>query len=94
MKLLFLLIVLFASCTEQRQPVGMLDGTVYYTWDTYYDAKLSKMKSPVVLIGKESNFGSWGVTVKDSTGEILSIGNLVSTANNIGNSRNIGDTIK
>jgi hypothetical protein len=92
-----LCLFLLTSCEVQivkREPVATLDGIEYYDWNQYYDAKLSKMVSPVILIGKDNTFGSWGITVKDKTGEVISIGNLVSTANNIGAVRHIGDTIK
>lgn len=58
------------------------------------DSLFNKLKSPVVLIGKDKTLGMWGITVKDSTGYVLSIGDLCSIANNIGASRNIGDTLK
>jgi len=95
---LLLFVTLGAGCfnesNSQPTPLATLDGVNYFDWALYYDAKISKMQSPVTLIGKEKTFGCWGVTLKDANGEILTIGNLVSTANNIGNSRNIGEVIK
>lgn len=92
----FLVIVLLlASCTEPAPTVfGKVNGIEYTNSADYYDAKLSSLKSPVVLIGKDKFYDCWGITVQDATGEILTIGNMISLANNIGASRMIGDTIK
>jgi hypothetical protein len=87
-------IFLFTSCEEPKRIVGKIDGVEYYDWSSYYDVKLSKLKPPVILIGKDKTFDHWGVTLKDANGEILTIGNLVSTANNIGASNEVGDVIK
>ena len=97
MKLFSLIAIalLLASCSEpEPKIVGKVNGVEYTEWDDFYTAKLSSLKSPVILIGKNETLGCWGITVQDANGEIVSIGNLVPTANNIGASRMIGDTIK
>jgi len=57
------------------------------------DEKVSELKSPVILIGKDRQPGSYdSATFKDGNGKILSISG-VSLASDM-QCRNIGDTIK
>jgi len=58
------------------------------------DQRLSKLKSPVILIGKYQTLGTWSATVVDSCGRIESFGNLTILGQSLGESRHIGDTIK
>jgi len=58
------------------------------------DTRLSRLKSPVILIGKYKSMGNWSSVVRDSTGKIESFGNLTILGQSLGESRNIGDTIK
>jgi hypothetical protein len=58
------------------------------------DQRLSKLKSPVILIGKYQTLGAWSSVVVDSCGRVESFGNITILGQSIGESRHIGDTIK
>lgn len=61
---------------------------------SYSDEQLSKMKSPIVIIGiTRGDLLGASVTVKDSTGKILTMSNC-GLSDNLGFSRKINDTIK
>lgn len=81
--------VILASCVEDHH----YDQQEYN--QSYLDS-FNTLKSPVVLIGKSKTAYDkyYGVSVKDSTGKVLSINWQSDLANDIGASRNIGDTIK
>jgi len=61
--------------------------------DAYYACKISELKPPVKLIGKSKTFGMYSVTLVDSTGTILQLGELVGIADNIGQTHEVGDII-
>ena len=82
------MIICCLSCLDKWQNMGYEDYTDYTQQD------LSKLKSPVILIGKVKTLGLYSITVKDSAGVIRSYGNLSIVACTIGESKNIGDTIK
>lgn len=83
MKYILILILFFCSCGEPQKSYSEISQD-----------QINALKSPVILIGKDKSFGCWGITVKDSTGYILHIGNMSSLANDIGATRAVGDTIK
>lgn len=63
--------------------------------DTPSDASMTHMKSPVILLGKKQTLGGgWFITVRDSTGRIVSYNSDCILSNTIGESRNVGDTLK
>ena len=76
------------SCQDRWQKLGYEDYTDYTQQD------FSKLKSPVILIGKSESMGNYNITVKDSIGTIRAYGNRSFMANSIGESRTIGDTLK
>jgi len=57
------------------------------------DEQLNNLTPPVILIGKSESMGCIGITVRDKTGKIFTIGNLNPTANNIGSVSKVGDII-
>lgn len=77
-----ILFVFLVSCTPQRDV------------NEANDEMLSKMKSPVILIGKDCGWPGCNATVKDGDGKIYSFGNMTMLGNTLGGSRNVGDTIK
>ncbi len=82
------------STPTSTNPYTGGDSIVYASYTDYTVAQVNKMKSPVILIGKEKSLGCYGVSLKDSTGFLVYLGNMSSFANSIGESRKIGDTIK
>jgi hypothetical protein len=56
--------------------------------------EFNKLKSPVIMIGKDEFAGMWDITVKDADNKVLHIGNMSGFANSIGASRMVGDTLK
>lgn len=77
--------------------------------NTPMENKLSRLKSPVTIIGLECQdyTSSWdgtrdttrrekrcGVVIKDADGSVLILDHLSSIGNMLGSSRKIGDTIK
>jgi hypothetical protein len=76
------------SCQDRWEKMGYEDYTDYTQKD------LSKLKSPVILVGKSESMGNYNITVKDSCGTIRAYGNQSFMANSIGECRSIGDTLK
>jgi hypothetical protein len=60
------------------------------------DAEISKMKSPVILIGvfSASYGGGFCITVRDADGMVRSFNSENTISYTIGKSRHVGDTIK
>lgn len=81
--------LVIASCTPPRE-----NGKMSSSISDRADIEFSELKSPVILIGKAEDPFGWKITVKDSTGKVLSFGNMQIIANSIGPSRHIGDTLK
>lgn len=80
-----LILILLASCNVE-------------SYDDVVRKQFNELKSPVVIIGiwKNNFIGDelYSISVKDSSGKVLEIGNQSIFARTIGASRNIGDTIK
>jgi len=76
------------SCKSKWEKIGYEDYTDFTEKD------FSKLKSPVILIGKSESMGQYNIVVKDSCGTIRAYGNQSFMANGIGESRAIGDTLK
>ena len=77
--------------------IGLLSRLV---WKTNYleskpstEEQISKMKSPVVLIGKRHYDSGWSITLRDSLGTMITVSGS-NFANNIGSSQNINERIK
>ena len=62
------------------------------------DAIISKMKSPVIVIGisapSDSATSYWAITIKDGDGNVASFSSYNTISRTIGRSRHVGDTIK
>lgn len=98
MKKLFLLTstcILILTCCKQPSDANYIsaEGKTYSSYTDYTEEQVNALKKPIVLVGKSQFFGLWGVTLQDSTGKIITLGDLSSLANHIGNSRSVGDTI-
>lgn len=79
------LVVLCFSCTKIEANENYNDKC---------DKILSSMKSPVIIIGINETWAGFSVSLKDSSGQIVSFGNMSMLANTLGKSHQIGDTIK
>lgn len=83
--LIFFALILFASCGEE--------SNTYADYTEKSESQINALTPPVILIAKSKSFGLYGITVIDSNGKLLTVGNVSSLANNIGESRSIGDTL-
>lgn len=81
--------LVIASCCDPRE-----SGRFSASASDRGDQEFSELKSPVILIGKAEDPFGWKITVKDSTGRVVSFGNLQIISSSIGASRHIGDTLK
>jgi len=95
---LVLLALIFYSCgiVDQHEVNGIKhrNYTTYtYNYTTYTVAVMNELNPPIVLIGKSSSLGSYGITLKDGNDSIVTFGNMSTLANNIGDGYNVGDTI-
>ena len=79
-----ILTIFFCSCNEEPSK----------SYSEVTQDQVNALKSPVTLIGKSKSFAGYSVTLKDSTGYILFLGDMSSLANDIGSGRAVGDTIK
>ncbi len=79
--IMLILILFMASCD-------------LFNYNEQVHKSINNLESPVILIGKRPSSHSYGITVRDANGVIMSYGNMSIFANHIGESMNIGDTIR